>query len=416
MASMQCLCIAIGNAQAGRLRQAPARRGARSQRRAVAPRAGLLDTLIKPITSSGEVGGVDPVSCRHSSTRRRCRRRRCWRSLLPTILLHTEPQRKPLKEGIANFYDESSQLWENIWVRWRAGCAAFHVLGFPTKCSSWPCHLPCESSCTRWRNHELCMGLPQGEHMHHGYYPKGGKPKSNQQAQVSRAAAAAAECWLAYCRWSWLLHRPDIAALLSWLLVPIALCHSHAQIDMIEETLRWARVEGATKVRRCSMHLAHSQASRMHSAHARLAHRTPLCCTATSDIPPTLSAQMVDVGCGIGGSSRHIARKYGCAARGITLSPVQVRPSGRRAVAAWSCLADQVTCGGDATSAALCQPAPACGLLLHVKSRAVRSFAAFALLSRRRAPMPSRKRRAWGTGCPSKWGVRAGQRVGLVWV
>lgn len=62
--------------------------------------------------------------------------------------------------------------------------------------------------------------------MHHGYYPKGGKPKSNRQAQVSCAAAAAAECWLAYGRWSWLLHRVDVAALLSWLLVPIALCHS----------------------------------------------------------------------------------------------------------------------------------------------------------------------------------------------
>lgn len=34
--------------------------------------------------------------------------------------------------------------------------------------------------------------------------------------------------------------------------------------------------------------------------------------------------QMVDVGCGIGGSSRHIARKFGCTAQGITLSPVQV--------------------------------------------------------------------------------------------
>ena len=33
---------------------------------------------------------------------------------------------------------------------------------------------------------------------------------------------------------------------------------------------------------------------------------------------------MVDVGCGIGGSSRHIARKFGCTAKGITLSPVQV--------------------------------------------------------------------------------------------
>ncbi len=32
---------------------------------------------------------------------------------------------------------------------------------------------------------------------------------------------------------------------------------------------------------------------------------------------------MVDVGCGIGGSSRHISRKFGCTAQGITLSPVQ---------------------------------------------------------------------------------------------
>lgn len=32
---------------------------------------------------------------------------------------------------------------------------------------------------------------------------------------------------------------------------------------------------------------------------------------------------MVDVGCGLGGSSRHIARKYGCDAQGVTLSPYQ---------------------------------------------------------------------------------------------
>lgn len=31
----------------------------------------------------------------------------------------------------------------------------------------------------------------------------------------------------------------------------------------------------------------------------------------------------VDVGCGIGGSSRHIARKFGARTEGITLSPVQ---------------------------------------------------------------------------------------------
>lgn len=34
--------------------------------------------------------------------------------------------------------------------------------------------------------------------------------------------------------------------------------------------------------------------------------------------------QTVDVGCGIGGSSRHIAAKYGSSGKGVTLSPVQV--------------------------------------------------------------------------------------------
>ena len=59
--------------------------------------------------------------------------------------------------------------------------------------------------------------------------------------------------------------------------------HRQAQIDMIDETLAWAGVD--------------------------------------SGAPPT---RVLDVGCGIGGSSRHIARKYGSSGDGITLSPVQV--------------------------------------------------------------------------------------------
>lgn len=112
-------------------------------------RAGLLNTLLKPLTKSGE----NPV----------------------------------LNEGIANFYDESSGLWESMW----------------------------------------------GEHMHHGYYEKGAVNVDNQAAQI----------------------------------------------DMVERTLTWAGVKGVDK--------------------------------------------MVDVGCGIGGSSRHIAKKFGASAKGITLSPVQ---------------------------------------------------------------------------------------------
>lgn len=34
---------------------------------------------------------------------------------------------------------------------------------------------------------------------------------------------------------------------------------------------------------------------------------------------------MVDVGCGVGGSSRHIARRFGCTAKGLSLSPYQIQ-------------------------------------------------------------------------------------------
>ena len=57
--------------------------------------------------------------------------------------------------------------------------------------------------------------------------------------------------------------------------------HVQAQIDMIDQVLQWGNVQNVTKA--------------------------------------------VDVGCGIGGSSRHIARKYGCSTEGITLSPYQAQ-------------------------------------------------------------------------------------------
>lgn len=71
--------------------------------------------------------------------------------------------------------------------------------------------------------------------------------------------------------------------------------HQQAQIDLIDEVLKWAGAEGAES--------------------------------------------MVDVGCGIGGSSRHIAKKFQCQAQGITLSPYQANRGNE--LAAEQGLADQ---------------------------------------------------------------------------
>jgi tocopherol O-methyltransferase len=66
--------------------------------------------------------------------------------------------------------------------------------------------------------------------------------------------------------------------------------HVQAQIDLIDEVLKWA------------------------------------------DVNPAAVRSVVDVGCGIGGSSRHIARKYGCTTEGITLSPYQAKRGNELAV------------------------------------------------------------------------------------
>ena len=78
--------------------------------------------------------------------------------------------------------------------------------------------------------------------------------------------------------------------------------HRVAQIRMIEEALRFAGVsEDATK----------------------------------------WPKSVVDVGCGIGGSSRYLATKFGATSIGITLSPIQAQRA--NALAASQALADKVS-------------------------------------------------------------------------
>ena len=92
-----------------------------------------------------------------------------------------------LNKGIAGFYDESSALWERMWGELYLAAAALLL----QEHSPPPAVLTSASVC-------CCSG----EHMHHGYYPQGAPPKSNAQAQI----------------------------------------------DMIEETLRWAGATSATSV------------------------------------------------------------------------------------------------------------------------------------------------------------------------
>jgi len=104
-----------------------------------------------------------------------------------------------LTRQIQQFYDASSDLWEQVW----------------------------------------------GEHMHHGYYGADGKGKKDRR---------------------------------------------QAQIDLIEELLKWSGVQQAQNI--------------------------------------------LDVGCGIGGSSLYLAEKFNAKATGITLSPVQAARANERAAEA----------------------------------------------------------------------------------
>lgn len=60
-----------------------------------------------------------------------------------------------------------------------------------------------------------------------------------------------------------------------------------------------------------------------------------------SDDPSRRLKRMVDVGCGIGGSSRYMAKKYGATCQGITLSPIQAQRA--QALAAAEGLTDKAS-------------------------------------------------------------------------
>ena len=74
------------------------------------------------------------------------RPRRAGTAVAPRAAAVKTREGAELRDGIANFYDSSTPLWDDVW----------------------------------------------GEHLHHGYYP-GGKPrKDHQQAQVRRGTRPAA--------------------------------------------------------------------------------------------------------------------------------------------------------------------------------------------------------------------------------
>lgn len=148
-----------------------------------------------------------------SSRRRKGSLRLSMAAVKEAMVVMEEEEKKKLQLGIAEFYDESSGIWENIW----------------------------------------------GDHMHHGFYD------------------------------------PDSTVSVS--------DHRAAQIRMIENSLTFASL--------------------------------------STDDPSKWPKSVVDVGCGIGGSSRYLAKKFGASCVGITLSPVQAERA--NALAAAQGLADKVS-------------------------------------------------------------------------
>ncbi|KAL9296149.1 hypothetical protein ACSQ67_022045 [Phaseolus vulgaris] len=158
-------------------------------------------------------------------------------------------EKEKLQKGIAEFYDESSTLWENIW----------------------------------------------GDHMHHGFYD------ADSTVSVSD--------------------------------------HRAAQIRMIEESLRFASFSEPNL-----HHEFLTMASESFTFFYRIKNDvvyfflTTVCrCLfhphVSREDDTKWPKRIVDVGCGIGGSSRYLAQKFGATSVGITLSPVQAQRANALAAA-----------------------------------------------------------------------------------
>ncbi|GJP83879.1 hypothetical protein CLOP_g13980 [Closterium sp. NIES-67] len=135
-----------------------------------------------------------------------------------------------LKRGIAEFYDESSAVWVEIW----------------------------------------------GEHMHHGYYPE---PNQNASSATNGSASNGSAI-------NGVATSGNGSAVIGG-----SVDHFTAQVEMIERVLAWATAD---------------------------------------DGEGWKPKRVVDVGCGVGGSARHMARKYGAQVDAITLSPWQAAHGNQR--------------------------------------------------------------------------------------